>query len=72
MLEMLIAFIKSLPSWLASVVEVLVVAVVFMTVMTFLMGVWCGIRIIGRRANSIEEIQFFPPKVTFKTLTDEK
>ena len=66
MLEMLIAFIKSLPTWLASVVEVLVVAVVFMTVMTFLMGVWCGIRIIGRRANSIEEIQFFPPKVTFK------
>ena len=72
MLEMLIAFIKSLPTWLASVVEVLVVAVVFMTVMTFLMGVWCGIRIIGRRANSIEEIQFFPPKVIFKTLTDEK
>lgn len=65
------AFIKTLPHWLASVVEVLVVAVVFMTIMTFLMGVWCGIRIIGRRANSIEEIQFFPPKVTFKTLTDD-
>jgi negative regulator of sigma E activity len=66
MLEMLMAFIKSLPTWLSQVVEVLVVAVVFLTIMTFLAGVWCGIRIIGRRANSIEEIQFFPPKVTFK------
>jgi hypothetical protein len=66
MLEMLIAFIKSLPTWLSHVVEVMVVAVVFLTVMTFLAGVWCGIRIIGRRANSIEEIQFLPPKVTFK------
>lgn len=63
---MLMAFIKSLPTWLSQVVEVLVVAVVFLTIMTFLAGVWCGIRIIGRRANSIEEIQFFPPKVTFK------
>lgn len=66
MLEMLMAFIKSLPTWLSHVVEVMIVAVVFLTVMTFLAGVWCGIRIIGRRANSIEEIQFIPPKVTFK------
>jgi hypothetical protein len=72
MLEMLMAFIKSLPTWLSHVVEVMVVAIVFLTVMTFLAGVWCGIRIIGRRANSIEEIQFFPPKVTFKTSTDDK
>ena len=68
---MLMAFIKSLPTWLSHVVEVMVVAIVFLTVMTFLAGVWCGIRIIGRRANSIEEIQFFPPKVTFKTSTDD-
>lgn len=66
------AFIKSLPTWLSHVVEIMVVAIVFLTVMTFLAGVWCGIRIIGRRANSIEEIQFFPPKVTFKTSTDDK
>ena len=63
---MLMAFIKSLPTWLSHVVEVMIVAVVFLTVMTFLAGVWCGIRIIGRRANAIQEIQFFPPKVTFK------
>jgi hypothetical protein len=66
MLEMLIAFIKTLPQWLASVVEVMVVAIVFMTCVTFLAGIWCGLRIIGRRANSIQEIQFFPPKIIFK------
>jgi hypothetical protein len=67
MLETLIAFIKTLPSWLGAVVEVMVVAVIFLTCMTFLAGVWCGLRIIGRRANAIEEIQFLPPKITFKT-----
>ena len=66
MLETLIAFIKTLPSWLGAVVEVMVVAIIFMTAMTFLAGVWCGLRIIGRRANAIQEIQFFPPKITFK------
>lgn len=66
MLESLVAFVKTLPSWLGSVVEVLFVAVVFMTAVTFLAGVWCGLRIIGRRANAIQEIQFFPPKITFK------
>lgn len=66
MLETLLAFIKSLPAWLSQVVEVLIVAVVFMTVMTFLAGVWCGIRIIGKRASAIQEIQFIPPRVVFK------
>ena len=66
MLETLIAFIKSLPAWLGAVVEVMVVAIIFMTAMTFLAGIWCGLRIIGKRANSIAEIQFFPPKIIFK------
>jgi hypothetical protein len=60
------AFIKSLPAWLGAVAEVLVVAIIFMTAVTFLAGIWCGLRIIGRRANSIQEIQFFPPKIIFK------
>jgi len=71
MLEMLIAFIKTLPHWLASVVEVMIVAIVFMTCVTFLAGIWCGLRIIGRRANSIQEIQFFPPKIIFKEISEE-
>ena len=66
MLETLMAFIKSLPSWLGAVAEVLVVAIIFMTAVTFLAGIWCGLRIIGKRANSIQEIQFFPPKIIFK------
>jgi hypothetical protein len=60
------AFIKSLPAWLGAVAEILVVAIIFMTAVTFLAGIWCGLRIIGRRANSIQEIQFFPPKIIFK------
>jgi hypothetical protein len=66
MLETLMAFIKSLPTWLGAVAEVLVVAIIFMTAVTFLAGIWCGLRIIGKRANSIQEIQFFPPKIIFK------
>ncbi len=66
MLETLIAFIKSLPTWLGAVVEVMVVAIIFMTALTFLAGIWCGLRIIGKRANSIQEIQFFPPRIIFK------
>ena len=66
MLETLMAFIKSLPTWLGAVAEVLVVAIIFMTAVTFLAGIWCGLRIIGKRANSIQEIQFFPPRIIFK------
>ena len=71
MLESIIAFLKTLPHWLHQVAEVLIVATVFMTMMTFLAGIWCGLRIIGRRANQIESITFFPPKITFKTQTEE-
>lgn len=67
MLETLIAFIKTLPTWLGAVVEVMVVAIIFMTAMTFLAGVWCGLRIVGKRANAIEEITFFPPRIKFKS-----
>lgn len=70
MLESLIAFIKTLPAWLATVAEILVVAIIFLTAVTFLTGVWCGLRIIGQRANSIREISFFPPKITFQEEKD--
>jgi hypothetical protein len=67
MLETIIAFVKSLPAWLGAVVEIMIVAVVFMTAVTFLAGIWCGLRIVGKRAQSIEEISFFPPKIKFKS-----
>lgn len=66
MLEAIIAFLKTLPQWLSTVAEVMIIAIIFMTCMTFLAGIWCGLRIIGRRANAIQEIQFFPPKIIFK------
>jgi hypothetical protein len=68
MLESLVLFTKSLPAWLGHLVEILFVAIVFMTSVTFLSGVWFGMVIIGRRKNQIHEIQFFPPKIVF----DEK
>lgn len=71
MLEAIAAFLKTLPSWLASVAEILFVAIVFMTAVTFLAGIWCGLRIIGRRANSIHEIQIFPPKIIFNEDTNK-
>lgn len=67
MLEMIISFIKTLPSWLGAVVEVMIVAIVFLTAVTFLAGIWCGLKIVGQRANAIKEITFFPPKIIFKT-----
>ena len=65
MLETLIAFIKSLPAWLGAVVEVMIVAIVFLTAVTFLAGVWCGLRIVGKRAQSIKKSRFFPLKLSF-------
>lgn len=72
MLESLVAFIKTLPSWLGHAVEVLFVIIITMTALTFLAGVWCGLRIIGRRANAIKEIQFFPPKIIFINKSEEE
>lgn len=72
MLESIIAFLKTLPTWLSAVAEVMIVAIVFLTCMTFLAGVWCGLRVIGRRANAIQEIQFFPPRIIFKINNNEE
>jgi len=66
MLETLLAFIKSLPSWLMHVADIMIVAILFLTAMTFLAGIWCGLKIIGQRANDIEEVNLLPFKITFK------
>jgi hypothetical protein len=65
MLEIIIAWIKALPVWLAHTVEVLVVAVVFLTAITFLAGIWVGILVINRRARSIESFTLFPFRIEF-------
>ncbi len=66
MLDVIITFIKGLPLYLFHIVEIMVVGVLFSVACLFLFGLFVGIRIIGRRANKIEEISFFPPKITFK------
>lgn len=67
MLEVIIAWIKGLPVWLAHTVEVLVVAIVFLTAITFLAGIWVGILVIKRRARSIESFTLIPFKIEFST-----
>ena len=63
--EYLLAFMKTLPNWLMNVVDVLIITVLFATSITFLAGIWVGLMLVGKRANSIQEISLFPPKITF-------
>ncbi len=65
-METLLAWIKSLPAWLMTVFDILVVTVIFMTAFTLIFGVWIGFCITRKRMNHIVELQFFPPKITFK------
>jgi len=65
-MESLLAWIKALPSWLASLFDILLVAVIFVTAFTLILGVWLGFCITRKRMNSIVELQFLPPKITFR------
>jgi ribose/xylose/arabinose/galactoside ABC-type transport system permease subunit len=65
-MESLLAWIKALPSWLATLFDVLVIAVIFVTAFTLILGVWLGFCITRKRMNSIVELQFLPPKITFR------
>ena len=67
MLEILIAWVKSLPVWLSHTVEVLVVAITFLTAVTFLAGVWVGLLVIRKRARSIESFTLIPFRIEFRT-----
>lgn len=60
------AWVKSLPTWLATILDVIVIITVFMTAFTLILGVWLGFCITRKRMNSIVEIQFLPPKIEFK------
>ena len=65
-MEYILTWIKALPATLATVLDILIIAVIFMTCVTLLAGMWIGFCIARRRMNQIAEIQFFPPKITFK------
>lgn len=65
-METLLAWIKGLPSYLSNFLDILLVAMVFVTAFTLIMGIWLGFLITRKRMNHIVELQFFPPKITFK------
>jgi ribose/xylose/arabinose/galactoside ABC-type transport system permease subunit len=65
-METLLAWVKGLPTILQSVVDILIIAVIFLTAFTLIFGVWIGFCITRKRMNSIVELQFFPPKIVFK------
>lgn len=67
MLEALIALIKSLPTWLETLTEVMIVAIVFTTAVTLLAGIWIGILVVKRRARSIKSFTLLPFRIEFET-----
>ncbi len=64
-MEAIAAFIKTLPAWLATVAEVLLVATIFMTAISFLWGFYIGVSMIRRRSSKLATVEFWPPKLTF-------
>ena len=65
-MEQILAYIKGLSPTLGLIVNVLVIAIVFLTSFTLLAGMWIGFCIARKRMNQIAEIEFFPPKIVFK------
>lgn len=66
MLEAIAGLIKTLPTWLYHVVEILTVAILFGAAVTLLAGIWIGIFIVKRRAKSIESFTLIPFRIEFK------
>lgn len=65
-MELIMTWVKALPSWLNMVLDVVIIVTIFMTAFTLILGVWLGFCITRKRMNSIVEIQFLPPKIEFK------
>ena len=65
-MEQILAYIKGLSPTLGLVVNVLVIAIVFLTSFTLLAGMWIGFCIARKRMNHIATIEFFPPRIVFK------
>lgn len=65
-METILAWIKGLPTVLSTMFDILLIAVVFTTAFTLIVGIWLGFCITRKRMNSIVELQFFPPKILFK------
>jgi ribose/xylose/arabinose/galactoside ABC-type transport system permease subunit len=70
-METILAWVKALPGWLSSLFDILLITVIFITAFTLILGVWLGFCITRKRMNSIVELQFLPPKITFKDKSDK-
>ena len=65
-MEQILAYVNSLNPTLGFIVNILVIAIVFLTSFTLLAGMWIGFCIARKRMNQIAQIEFFPPKIIFK------
>ena len=65
-METILSWISNLPGWLATSLDVLIIAIVFLTGFTLIAGIWVGFCITRKRMDAIVELQFFPPKIIFK------
>ena len=66
MMEHILSWFNSLSPTLGLIINIVVIAIVFLTSITLLAGMWIGYCIARNRMNQIAEIEFFPPKIVFK------
>ena len=70
-MEWIVSWIKGLPSFLSHMFDILLIALIFVSSFTLVIGVWIGFAIVRKRMNHIVELQFFPPKITFREKIDK-
>jgi len=66
MMEHILSWFNNLSPTLGLIVNILVIAIVFLTSFTLLAGMWIGFCIARKRMKQIAMIEFFPPKIIFK------
>jgi hypothetical protein len=64
-MDQILAWFNSLSPILGLIVNILIIAIVFLTSFTLLAGMWIGFCIARKRMKHIAAIEFFPPKITF-------
>jgi len=70
-MEAIVAFLKTMPSWLSTFAEVAIVILAIMLAMSLLAGFWLALCILKRRRDYIAEVSFIPFRITFHS-KDEK
>lgn len=65
-MDSIVAWTSNLPGWLNTSLDIILITIIFLTGFTLIGGIWVGFCIARKRMNAIAELQFFPPKITFK------